>query len=301
MGSTVSPIDFQVGNHAAGSASRRRLTVLYGARLVLRRDESQRYQASRTFSGERTVAHLCLNAAEYDRMTNHLIWAVGLLGDLLILAVLFARRRVPRFPWFTLLIAFHFLTSVGLKASLHLSGHAVSGSTAIIIDITDVLLQCAILAQLTWIALLPLDGIRRLTLPLLLVAGDVLIAMHFEPAAYHSLRMGLVLMHFLISVLLLEWAIVLALLLPSLGLSWRNHVAAISFGYGVFSAVQLAAGGYFGQETSDYVFSSSFRISVYLLILLWWLVTLWLAEPSVPQRKFKEEKSNLLQTAHQRP
>jgi hypothetical protein len=30
---------------------------------------------------------------------------------------------------------------------------------------------------------------------------------------------------------------------------------------------------------SDYVFFSFFRISVYLLILLWWAVTLWLPEP----------------------
>lgn len=219
-------------------------------------------------------------------MTSHLTWATGLLGDLLILGVLFVRRRVPRFPWFTLLIAFHFLAAVGVKATLHLSGYTASGFTAVILDLTDVLLQCAVLAELTWIALLPLAGIRRLTLPLLLVAGGILIVMLIAPAGYHSLRMDLVLMHFLLSVLLLEWAIVLAFLLRSLRLSWRSHVVAISFGYGVFSAVQLAASGYFtiGRTMSGYVFSSLFRISVYLLILLWWSVTLWLAEPSVPQQ-----------------
>jgi hypothetical protein len=30
----------------------------------------------------------------------------------------------------------------------------------------------------------------------------------------------------------------------------------------------------------DYVFFSFFRISIYLLILLWWAITLWLAEPA---------------------
>jgi hypothetical protein len=234
-------------------------------------------------------------------MTNHLIWAAGLLGDLLILAVLFARQRASRFPWFTLLIAFHFLCSAGLKAALHLSGHAASGFTVIIIDLTDVLLQCAILAQLTWIALLPLAGIQRLIVPLLLVASGVLIVMSFEPAAYHPVRMDLVRMHFLLSVLLLEWAIVLAFLLRSVRLSWRSHVAAISFGYGVFSIAQLAVGGYFGREVSDDVVSSSLRISVYLLVLLWWLVTLWRAEPSLPQQKSNGEKSNLIQIAQHRP
>ena len=105
--------------------------------------------------------------------------------------------------------------------------------------------------------------------------------MRLAPAGYSSLRMDLVLLHFLLSVFMVEWAIVLAFLLRSLRLSWRSHVAAISFGFGVYSAALLAGGGYFtiGREMSDYVFFSFFRISVYLLILLWWAVTLWLPEP----------------------
>ena len=264
------------------SASYRRLTVSYGAFLLCAQTRVNVTKLAAHFRVGGTVAHLCLNAAKYDQMTNHLIWAAGLLGDLLILAVLFARQRASRFPWFTLLIAFHFLCSAGLKAALHLSGHAASGFTVIIIDLTDVLLQCAILAQLTWIALLPLAGIRRLTLPVLLVASGVLIVMSFEPAAYHPVRMDLVRMHFLLSVLLLEWAIVLAFLLRSLRLSWRSHVAAISFGYGVFSAVDLAAGAYFRTgPAGDFVSSFLFRIPVYLLIVLWWSVSLWSAEPGV--------------------
>ncbi len=84
----------------------------------------------------------------------------------------------------------------------------------------------------------------------------------------------------------------LAFLLRPLRRSWRSHAAAISFGFGIYSAALLAGGGYFttGREMSDYVFFSFFRISVYLLILLWWSVTLWLPEPtaksaSVPQLK----------------
>jgi hypothetical protein len=61
-------------------------------------------------------------------MTNHLIWAAGLLGHLVLLAVLFMRRRVARFPWFTLLILFYFLRSVGLEAALRLSGHPAASS-----------------------------------------------------------------------------------------------------------------------------------------------------------------------------
>ena len=146
-------------------------------------------------------------------MTNHLIWAAGLLGHVLLLVVLFTRKRVARFPWFTLLIFFYFLRSVGLAATLHFSGHPAHRFAILILDLTDVLLQCAVLAELAWIALRPLGGIRRFTLPLLLVGSGVLIVMRLAPAGYTSLRMDLVLLHFLLSVLMVEWAIVLAFLL----------------------------------------------------------------------------------------
>lgn len=214
-------------------------------------------------------------------MTNHLIWAAGLLGHLVLLAVLFMRKRVARFPWFTLLIIFYLLRSIGLVAALHFSGHPAHLFASMIIDLTDVLLQCAVLAELTWNALQPLGGIRRFTLPLLLLASGILIVMRLAPSGHSSPRTILILMHFLLSVLMVEWAIVLAFLLRPLRLSWRSHVAAISFGFGIYSAALLAGGGYFttGREMSDYVFFSFFRISVYLLILLFWSVSLWFAEP----------------------
>ena len=217
----------------------------------------------------------------WPRMLEHINWFVGVLGDLVIVAVLFARRRVPRFPLFTILVAFHFLVAVGTKAAFHLSGHKVSGSTATIIDITDLLVRCGVFAELIRIALLPLARIWQLALGLLLIASGVLIVMRLAPA-YHSLSMGLMLMHFFLSVLLLEWAMVLAFLLRPLRLSWQSPVAAISFGYGVFSAVDLAAGAYFRTgPAGDFVSSFLFRIPVYLLIVLWWSVSLWSAEPGV--------------------
>ncbi len=219
-------------------------------------------------------------------MTNHLIWAAGLLGHLLLLAVLFMRKRVARFPWFTLLIIFYLLRSVGLAAAVRFSGHPAHLFATVILDLMDILLQCAVLAELIWISLRPLGGVRRFTLPLLLVASGVLIVLRLAPSGHSApgmtlVRTILVVVHFLLSVLMVEWAIMLAFLLRPLRRSWRSHAAAIGFGFGIYSAALLAGGGYFttGREMSDYVFFSFFRISVYLLILLWWSVTLWLPEP----------------------
>ena len=214
-------------------------------------------------------------------MTNHIIWAAGLLGHFLLLGVLLARKRTDRFRWFTLLIVYYLLRSMGQAAVLGFSGHAVHGLASILIDATDVLLQLAVLAELIWIALRPLNGLRQLTLPLLLLASGVLIVMRLAPTSHFSLRMALVLTHFLLSVLMVEWAITLGFLLRPLRLSWRSHVAGISFGFGFYSLALLGGGGYFttGREMSDYVFFAFFRISVYLLVLLWWIVCLWMPQP----------------------
>jgi len=56
-------------------------------------------------------------------MINHLIWAAGLLEHLVLLGVIFKRKRAARFPWFTLLIIFYVVRSVGLVVALRLSGH----------------------------------------------------------------------------------------------------------------------------------------------------------------------------------
>jgi hypothetical protein len=214
-------------------------------------------------------------------MINHLIFAAGLLEHLLLLAVLFKRKRVARFPWFTLLIIFYVVRSVGLVTALRVSGHPAPLFASMIIDLTDVLLQCAVLAELSWNSLQPLGAIRRFTVPLLLVASGIVIVNRLAPPGHTTLRTTLVLMHFLLSVLMVEWAIVLAFLLRPLRLSWRSHVAVISFGFGVYSAALLAGGGYFttGREMRDYVFFSFFRIIIYLLIVLFWSVSLWFAEP----------------------
>ncbi len=216
-------------------------------------------------------------------MANHLIWAAGLLTHLLLLTVLFMRKRAARFPWFTLLIVFYVVRSVGLVTALHATGHPAQLLAMTIIDLVDILLQCAVLAELCWVALGTLGGLRRVTLPSLLLASGVAIVLRLSPPGPITVRSGLVLLHFMLSVLMVEWALVMAFLLRPLKLSWRSHVAAISLGFSVYSAALLAGGGYFtkGREMRDYVFFSFFRIAVYLLVVLWWSAALWFRDPPV--------------------
>ena len=213
-------------------------------------------------------------------MTNHLIWAAGVLGHLLLLAVLLVRKRGARFPWFTLLILFYLVRSVGLVAALHFSRRPASLLATSIIDLTDILLQFAVLAEMASSGLRPLGVFRRITLPLLLLSSGVVVVLRLAPAGRTTVSVVLILCHFLLSVLMVEWSIVLAFLVRPMRLSWRSHVAVITFGFGVYSAALLAGGGYFrsGREMSDYVFFSFFRVIVYLVVLGWWVGGLWMPE-----------------------
>ncbi len=212
-------------------------------------------------------------------MTNHLIWAAGLIGHLLVVTALFVRRRAQRFPCFTLLIVFDILRALALALFIARLAPPALRVASTAFEITDLLLEFAVWTELVLTALWPLGMLRRITLPLLLLASGIVIVTHLAPVKHYTGRIAPLLLHFLLGVLFLEWALVLTFLLRSLGLRRRSDVAAISFGFGIYSAALLFAGGYFrvGRDLSDYIFFSYLRIGVYLLVVLWWAISLWSA------------------------
>jgi hypothetical protein len=214
-------------------------------------------------------------------MTQHLIWTAGFVEHLLLLGVLITRGRARQFPFFTLLILFYLLRSLTILLLLsHLTPPGLHFAS-LVIDVTDLLLECAVLAQLIFFGLRPLDALHRVLLPLLLLVSAALVVTHLVPVSRYYSRAAPLVLHFYLAIFMLEWCLVLLFLLRSLRLTWRSHVAAISIGFGAYSAVLLFAGGYFsnGREMREYVFFSYLRIGVYLLVVLWWIVTLWRHDP----------------------
>ncbi len=211
-------------------------------------------------------------------MTDHLIWTAGILGHVLLVAVLFVRGGARRFPCFTLLIVFDILRALALLLFLrHLAPQSLRVAS-FAFEVADLLLEFSVVTELVLTALWPLGRLRRVTLPLLLLVSGALIVTHLTPVSRYPGRAAPLLLHFFLGVLFLEWALVLASLLRPLGLRWRSEVAVISFGFGVYSAALLFAGGYFrvGRDLSDYIFFSYLRITVYLLVVLWWIIGLWI-------------------------
>ena len=216
-------------------------------------------------------------------MTDHLIWAAGLVAHLVLLYALFKGKAAAELPSFTLLILFYLVRSVTLAAVQRIVHHPASLFITLVLDLVDVLLQCAVLAELTWLALKPLPRQRRFTLPLLLAISGILIVVRLAPHHKLALPTVLVLAHFWLSVLMVEWAIMLAFLLRPMQGSWRSPVAAVSLGFGIYSAVLLSGGGYFttGRGMRDYIFFSYFRVAVYLVVVLLWAISFWQANRRV--------------------
>jgi hypothetical protein len=214
-------------------------------------------------------------------MAQSFIWTAGFLEHLLLLGVLVTRGRARQFPFFTLLILFYVLRSLSILLLLrHLPAPAMHFAS-LVLDITGILLECAVLSHLVFLGLHSLGMLHRILLPLLLVVSAALVVTHLVPVSRYYTRAGPLLLHFYLAVFMLEWGIVLLMLLRSARLRWRTHVATITFGFAVYSATLLFAGGYFsnGRELRDYIFFSYLRIGIYLLVLLWWTVTLWLPDP----------------------
>ena len=115
---------------------------------------------------------------------------------------------------------------------------------------------------------------------MLLLASGVLMVLRLAPTPHASLRMGLVLAHFLLSLLMVEWAILLAFCCGHCSFLAEPR-GGTQLRFRGYSLALLGGGGYFtvGREMSDFVFFAFLRISVYLVVLLWWSVCLWLPEP----------------------
>lgn len=210
-------------------------------------------------------------------MMQHAIWAAGLIGHLILIAVLLSTGGARRFPFFTLLIVFDVLRALALSLVLGHLPHPALVTASLAFEISDLVLEFGTLTELVVTALRPLGGLRRVTLPILLLASGVVAVTHLAPVSHYTGRAAPLLLHFLLGILMFEWALVLALLLGALRLRWNSDVAVISFGFGLYSAALLFAGGYFrvGRDLSDYIFFSYLRIFVYLVVLLWWTLALW--------------------------
>ena len=212
---------------------------------------------------------------------DRLFWAAGLLGHVALLFVLLHRGRARRFPVFTTFIGASVLRTVVLFFA---RGRAVYTYFLLywtLAILVDVLLQFAVVYEMATHTFRPLgrwapDARRGMTW---LVTASVLVAAGLTvlaaPAATVSPEKWVTKGSFFSS------AIVLSV---TVGLPTRTHVARISQALGLYSLVDvmIEAGhtmygaGYHAR--ADEVLSHA-RMMLYLLCLVYWIVTLWQDAP----------------------
>ncbi len=219
-----------------------------------------------------------------------LFWVAGFVGHLLLLGVLFGRRRAAQFPIFTALIAFNIVRSPILFFVLDYGSVATYFRAYVLLGLLDLLLQLGVVYEVAFHVFRPLGGwapdVRRglkwLIWGSLAVASALtwLAAPGSTKWQMAALLKGL----FFSAALMSELFLGLVVLSVTVGLPWKTHVARIAHGLGVYSVLDVAieAGTtlYSGAKQAGIQHALiSTRFVVYLICVGYWIVTLWQEAP----------------------
>ncbi len=217
-------------------------------------------------------------------------WAVGLLGHVILLAVLLARGRFRKMPFFAALIASNIVETIVLLYVFRTGTKTVYSYAYWCFALLEAGLKIAVLYEVADNVYRPV-GIWardvRFQITLLACASVVAalgLAWWASPPAKTFLASFVIRGNLFIAVLLsMLFAAILATS-SQVGLAWRNHVWQVALGLGVYSMITFIVEGmhsYFGVVGHEGVYKvlSQVRIAVYLCLLCYWIEMMWLDEP----------------------
>ena len=220
-----------------------------------------------------------------------LFWAVGFLEHVLLLWVLWAHKRVARFPFFTALITSNVFRTISLFLVFHRGTKEEYLFAYLLFGAVDLVLQLCVVYEIASRVFRPLGkwaSDARLGLIVLIgISVSVASALTWlsAPPGRSWMRMVLIKGNFFSSTLMTELFIGMMALSATIALPWKTHVARIAQGFGAYSIVGIltgAAHSHFGTACHVRISAilSHFRIAAYLLCLAYWIVMLWRDAPS---------------------
>jgi hypothetical protein len=240
---------------------------------------------------------------------DFLLWALSLGGHCVLLAVLWIRHRAHVFPIFTSWIGFNISRSTILYFTRQYGSVDGYFYAYWILGFVDISLQLAVAYELASHVFKPIGAwapdVRRNSAGLIaisLILAAMLTWLATPPTK--TLRLAIVIRgNFFSSALMSELFVAMVALAVTLGLPWRTHVARLAQGLGVYSLFGIfteAAHTYFGSDENKdtYALLSHIRISLYLVCLLYWIITLAMKEPE--PRKLPEQLHRELRVLQQR-
>lgn len=212
-------------------------------------------------------------------------WVASFLGHLVLLAVLWLRKRASEFPLFTSLIAMNVVRTIFLFFTLRYASKDAYFYAYWSLAFLDILLQLAVVYEIassvfrptgTWAQDLRWSLVWLLSLSAVIALGLTWLAV--PPT--QNLRQAIAIRGlFFSSVLMSELFIGIIAMSVTMGLPWRTHVARIAQGLGTYSIIGIAIDGlhsYFGlaQGMQGYTLLSHVQIAAYLVCVTYWIVTL---------------------------
>ena len=226
-----------------------------------------------------------------------LFWAVGFVGHVILMLVLWIRQRARTFPIFTALIGLNIVRTIALALIQQYGTRRGYFYTYWSLAILDVALQLGVVYEIASRVFRPLgkwaSDVRRGIL--WWIAGSVTLAagLTWIPTPPTRLWMQVVMIKgsFFSAALLSELFVGMIALSATAGLPWKTHVARISQALGIYSifTVLIEAGNsYFGLRsgTQAYVDLTRIRMGLYLVCVMYWIVMLWRDAP--PGREMTE-------------
>ncbi len=219
-------------------------------------------------------------------------WAVGFFAHIALLVVLWTRHRATVFPFFTALITSNAIRTIVLYF-IHRRGdeHAYVIAYAIL-AVLDLALQFCVVYEMASHVFRPLGkwapDARSGLIGIAYVSIAIALGLTWLsalPSAHSLLRTMLTRGNFFSASLMTELFVGMIALSVTVGLPWKTHVARISQGLGFYSLICIVIEGghsYFGTASDAGISAilSYLRMTSYLIIVGYWIVTLWQDAPA---------------------
>jgi hypothetical protein len=234
-----------------------------------------------------------------------LFWAAGFVAHVVLLVVIWVRRRATTFPFFTILIASYVIRTVVLYFIVLMGSKHAYLIAYLSLGSLDLILQLCVVYEMASHVFRPLGNWApdaRVKLAWIVLAsiaiGAGLTWLSAIPPSHTLLQTILIRGNFFSSVLMTELFVGMVALSVTIRLPWKTHAARIAQGLGFYSFVWIliAAGqSYLGIEHDVRISAdlTYLRMMTYLICAGYWITTLCVEAPA-PQALPKEMEQHLL-------
>jgi len=219
---------------------------------------------------------------------DYTLQAAGFVGHGVLLWVLFARRLVRRFPQFAAFVFFQLARTLILVPIMLTHSYWPYFYVYEVLNIADVGFSFAVIYGIGGSVFRPLGvwapDVRRKVVLFISTGLVVAAVLTLQTHPPDDLLIDKIVDRgeFFVSVLMIELFAMIWILSSSAGLAWRHHVRCIADAFAVYAAVFVAIQWLHsadGSESPVYIWITRFRILIYFLMLLYWIVTLAIPEP----------------------